>query len=177
MVRKDIEDITNSTLVLDLESSTMLDTLIDESANLHDFRLNVYEELKKMVGSRDMNIDCKQMLTVLDIIGAYLDNKKLDKEASELTMYRRFAVILDFLFDDLEMTMADGEIVSDATRMAMEQNNDEHAATFGRRIGLLMKVPGIDSPVELASNEWISKKPATFKNSSKPITSEQTVPF
>ncbi|CAO3588257.1 unnamed protein product [Absidia cylindrospora] len=176
------DDIKNSTLVLDLVSSTTLDTLIDTSASLHDFRLNVKKESLKILDSWDINTDCNQMLTVLDIIGAYLNNKKLDEEASELTMYRRFAFILDFLFDDPEMKLTDGEIVSDATRMAMEQNNYEHAATFGRRIDLLMKVQGTDDPLELAfkrmevqENRPPSKKTAKQKHQDELRNSQQVV--
>jgi hypothetical protein len=38
--------------------------------------------------------------------GEYID-KPIDDDASELTMYRRFAVILDFVFDGLDIVMTE----------------------------------------------------------------------
>lgn len=79
-----------------------------------------------------------------------------DNQASELTFYRRFAMLLDFVFSDLDMTLDDGKIVADATKMAQQQSVHNVTSGFGRKIDLLLRIK--DLKVVLASNKWKSIK-------------------
>ncbi|KAG0182216.1 hypothetical protein DFQ29_005271 [Apophysomyces sp. BC1021] len=80
----------------------------------------------------------------------------LDYKASEMTVYRRFAMILDYVFSNLDMTMQDDETVSEATKLAVEQNKHDTSNSFGSKIDLLLKIK--DTAVELSCNEWKSAK-------------------
>ncbi|KAL1930858.1 hypothetical protein VTP01DRAFT_9995 [Rhizomucor pusillus] len=99
------------------------------------------------------------MLCILDIVVEYFD-KALDDDASEVTFYRRFAMLLDVVFGDLSIKMIDGENVSNATKLAREHNLGTYGydatSSFGRRIDLMLKLK--DSTIELSSNEWKSKR-------------------
>ncbi|KAI8334353.1 hypothetical protein BC941DRAFT_356709, partial [Chlamydoabsidia padenii] len=90
----------------------------------------------------------------IDNIGLWHKN---DHE-SEITFYRRFASLLDILFKDTEIELADGETGCISTKPAIELNKalfqtTESSATYGRKIDLLMKYDGANR-VELCSNEW-----------------------
>ncbi|CAO3591457.1 unnamed protein product [Absidia cylindrospora] len=91
------------------------------------------------------------MLCILQIVAEYF-GMVLDNKASEMTVYKKFAMILDFVFLDLDMTMQDEETVSEA----MKQNNHDAPNYFGKKIDLLLKTK--DGNVELARNEWKSTK-------------------
>ncbi|KAI9273304.1 hypothetical protein EDC94DRAFT_511080, partial [Helicostylum pulchrum] len=75
---------------------------------------------------------------------------------SKLTFYRRFAILLDFIFSDIKITLNDGEIVSESTKMAMGRNVHDVSNFFGRRIDLLLTMK--DIKIELSSNEWKPQK-------------------
>lgn len=83
-------------------------------------------------------------------------DKPIDDQPSELTFYRRFAMLLDFVFSDLDMTLDDGEVVAEATKMAQQQSAHDVTSCFGRKIDLLLRIKGLK--VGLASNEWKSTK-------------------
>lgn len=99
--------------------------------------------------------DSYKMLKVLDIVAEYMD-KPIDDQPSELTFYRRFAMLLDFVFSDLDMTLDDGEVVAEATKMAQQQSPHDATSYFGRKIDLLLRIKGLK--VGLASNEWKTTK-------------------
>ncbi|KAI9486865.1 MAG: hypothetical protein EXX96DRAFT_466650, partial [Benjaminiella poitrasii] len=75
---------------------------------------------------------------------------------SETTFYRRFVMLLDFVFSDLNMTLDDDEIVAEATKMAQQQSVHNVAGCCGRKIDLLFRTKSLK--VDLASNEWKSTK-------------------
>ncbi|KAG1452697.1 hypothetical protein G6F46_009351 [Rhizopus delemar] len=79
----------------------------------------------------------------------------IDDNASEMTYYRRFAVLPDYVFGGSDINMTDGEVVAEATRMAMRQNDYDTSNLFGRKIDLL-KIK--DTTAELTSNEWKSNR-------------------
>lgn len=83
-------------------------------------------------------------------------DKPIDEQPSELTFYRRFAMLLDFVFSDLDMTLDDGEVVAEATKMAQQQSPHDATSCFGRKIDLLLRIKGLK--VGLASNEWKTTK-------------------
>ncbi|KAI7853878.1 hypothetical protein BDC45DRAFT_536172 [Circinella umbellata] len=74
--------------------------------------------------------------------------------ALETTYYRRFAILLDFVFEGLKIELKDGEAVSEATQIAMEQNDYDE-------LDVLINIQ--DSTISLDSNEWKSKKTQNIK--------------
>ncbi|CAO3623853.1 unnamed protein product [Mucor fragilis] len=91
-------------------------------------------------------------------------------DALEQPYCRRFAGLLDFVFQGAGIDMQDGEIVSIATRQAMESNDSD-----GRRIGLLLARKGCAA--ELCSNEWKNtiNEGMKFKQQAKHIRSNTTI--
>lgn len=69
-------------------------------------------------------------------------DKPIDPDCSKLTCYKRFAALLDFLFCDLNMTLMDGEIVDEASKMAQQQSSYDTTSCAGRKIDLLLRLKG-----------------------------------
>ncbi|KAG0171663.1 hypothetical protein DFQ30_000622 [Apophysomyces sp. BC1015] len=140
---------------LDFPSLAMLDDVIDNCSNVATLLRRVSIEKVGLIGKNEWNSDCFRMLCILGIIGEGI-GMPIDDKASETTFYRRFAILLDYVFGDTDINMVDGEIVAEATRMAMEQNGYDATNQSGRKIDLLLKLK--DTSIELASNEWKSNK-------------------
>ncbi|KAF7726722.1 hypothetical protein EC973_008496 [Apophysomyces ossiformis] len=137
---------------LDLPSIAMLNDIVDNSGkDLDSLLQRTQHEKTKLIINKERKSDTYKMLCILDIVAEYFD-KPMDKNASETTVYRRFAMLLDFLFADLDVNMKDGEALAEATKSAMEQSDYDAMASHGKRIDLLLKIK--DTKVELACNEW-----------------------
>jgi hypothetical protein len=102
-------------------------------------------------------------------------DKPIDDQASELAFYRRFAMLLDFVFSDLDMTLDDGEIVAEATKMAQQQSVHNVTSCFGRKIDLLLRNKGLK--VGLASTNGNQHKQNTCTFSSKVKICDLTARF
>lgn len=74
-------------------------------------------------------------------------------------------MLLDFVFSDLDMTLDDGEVIADATKMAQQQSSHDTTTCFDRKIDLPLNAKG--SKVCLASNEWKSEKTRACISSNK----------
>ncbi|CAO3638215.1 unnamed protein product [Mucor hiemalis] len=77
---------------------------------------------------------------------------------SELTFYRRSAEVLDCLFVDISMKVADGEVGSRSTKTAIETNKalfhvTNNAPTYPGKIDLSLTLNEATT-VELSSSEW-----------------------
>lgn len=130
----------------------LLDNIIANHKGMDSLLLRLEEEKIKLLQQGMANSSCYKMITVVIMAVEYMKIPIADN-ASEQTYYRRFAVLLDFVFQGTDIDMQDGEIVSIATRQAMESNDSD--GCFGRRIDLLLKPKGCT--VELCSNEWKNK--------------------
>ncbi|ORX63031.1 hypothetical protein DM01DRAFT_1277790, partial [Hesseltinella vesiculosa] len=78
--------------------------------------------------------------------------------SSELTFFRKFVPILEFLFVSTVITLSDGEHASLATKDIIELNmalfsTNDSPVTYGRKIDLIIVLDGKE-PVELSTNEW-----------------------
>ncbi|ORX46086.1 hypothetical protein DM01DRAFT_260490, partial [Hesseltinella vesiculosa] len=77
---------------------------------------------------------------------------------SELTFCRRFAGLLDILYDGADIVLDDGEHVCQATKSSIDLNRclfDDTSLipSYGRKIDLLLKSSG-PKKIEPSSNEW-----------------------
>ncbi|GAA5815986.1 hypothetical protein MFLAVUS_009505 [Mucor flavus] len=78
-------------------------------------------------------------------------------DEQEFTYYRRFASILDVLFKDSEVVLADGETGCISSRIAIEANKcifngEDVSPSYSRKIDLLLKYDENEF-IELCSNE------------------------
>ncbi|CAO3681609.1 unnamed protein product [Rhizopus stolonifer] len=140
---------------LDLPTLQLLDKTVDKCHDLNTLLIRITTATNGLLIDNKRKSDSYKMLKVLDIVAEYMD-KSIDDQSSELTFYRRFAMLLDFVFCDLDMTLDDGEVVAEATKMAQQQSAHDVTSFFGRKIDLLLRIKGLK--VVLASNEWKSAK-------------------
>ncbi|KAG2219705.1 hypothetical protein INT45_006037 [Circinella minor] len=100
---------------------------------------------------------------------------KINPTAFKTTYHGSFPLILDFVSKGLEVEMKDGEAVTEATKMAMEQNNYDDTNSFGRKIDVLINVK--DTTTTLNSDEWKASKTNHLKltQQSKSISSNCTI--
>ncbi|KAI8089196.1 uncharacterized protein BX664DRAFT_358771 [Halteromyces radiatus] len=164
---------------LDQASSTLLDEVLDDHAtNLKDLRLKIQHEKIRLIQSGDMDSDSYKLLRVIeDATDTFGD--KLD-EASELTIYWKFAKLLHIILKDLDINMVDGETISSATKLAMEPNETlygcDATTSFGRKIDLLLKIDG-PTTIELSLSEWKNRKTMhmALKQQSKKLRTNCTI--
>lgn len=87
-------------------------------------------------------------------------SKKGDE--SELTLYRRFAAILELVFDCTDVVLVDGEHSCEATKNVAQLNKAifnpmQNAPAYGKKIDLMLSYDG-NTKIELSSNEWKRSK-------------------
>ncbi|KAG1451944.1 hypothetical protein G6F56_007952 [Rhizopus delemar] len=141
------------TFGLDVPTLQLLDETVDKCHDLNTLLIRITTTMSELLIDNKRKSDSYKMLKVLDIVTEYMD-KPINDQASELTFYRRFAMLLDFVFSDLDMTLNDGEIVAEATKIAQQQSMHNVTSCFSRKIDLLLRIKGLK--VGLASNEWKS---------------------
>ncbi|KAI8643564.1 hypothetical protein BD408DRAFT_342326, partial [Parasitella parasitica] len=79
---------------------------------------------------------------------------------SEMTSYRKVAMILDLMLNNSSIDMVDGETTCKASKIIAKNHENIYGDTiplnrgFGRRIDLLLSSKNI----ELSTNEWKRKK-------------------
>ncbi|KAG0764254.1 hypothetical protein G6F57_001535 [Rhizopus arrhizus] len=102
--------------------------------------------------------DVDQMLSFIYEKKSQMAKQKKSTKDSELTFYRRFAELLDILFNGTDIKIADGETGSKSSKTAIEINKalfhtSDTSPTYPRKIDLLLK-PNEFTTVELSSSEW-----------------------
>ncbi|CAO3601465.1 unnamed protein product [Absidia cylindrospora] len=108
------------------------------------------EQRFDLTKNKKHNSQAYHMLMIVEKIIRDFDRWRKDLSSSELTIYRRFASLLEILLDDTAIIMVDGEHASHATKVnAIFANINETTSTYGRKIDLLL-----DVKLELCSNEW-----------------------
>ncbi|RCH80029.1 hypothetical protein CU098_003805, partial [Rhizopus stolonifer] len=99
----------------------------------------------------DETVDkCHDLNTLLIRITTTMSELLIDNKRKS-DSYKMLKV-LDIV--DLDMTLNDGEIVAEATKIAQQQSMHNVTSCFSRKIDLLLRIKGLK--VGLASNEWKS---------------------
>jgi hypothetical protein len=91
---------------------------------------------------------------VAENFGLWLPRKK----SSELTFYRRFSGLLDPLFMNSNILLADGEAGCKSTKEPIQRNKDlfnvnDPSHTYPRKIDLLLRLDDT-TEVDMCTNEW-----------------------
>ncbi|KAG2198819.1 hypothetical protein INT47_000735 [Mucor saturninus] len=152
---------------LSSKSKSLLEKILNESKDekgqivLKQLRLNITTEKLKAIEEED-----DQQTAVLDILEIVIRYTFLDPRTptkineSEMTSYRKVAMILDLIFGNSGIDLVDGETTCKASKVIAKNHESIYGDTiplnrgFGRRIDLLLSSRNI----ELSTNEWKRKK-------------------
>ncbi|CEP09524.1 hypothetical protein [Parasitella parasitica] len=152
---------------LSVESKTLLERIMNNSQNengqfvLKQLRVNITTEKLEAINEED-----EQKIFLLDILetvarNAIADARTAEKSnESELTSYRKVAMILDLMLKNSSIDIVDGETTCKASKTVAKNHENIYGDTiplnrgFGRRIDLLLSSKNI----ELSTNEWKRKK-------------------
>ncbi|CAO3597601.1 unnamed protein product [Absidia cylindrospora] len=151
-------DLKNDTIGLDCESSGMFDKIIELGEDIDAVLEFIQSTKATLSGAKRRH---SQVYAMLSMVEQIIENFNLwyrDCHESEMTFYRRFATLLDIIFKETKIELADGETGSSSTRTAIELNKavfetSDASKTYARKIDLLLKFDDRES-VELCSNEW-----------------------
>ncbi|KAG2207297.1 hypothetical protein INT46_004393 [Mucor plumbeus] len=154
---------------LSVESKTLLERIMNNSQNengqlvLKQLRVNITTEKLKAINEED-----EQKIVLLDILETVARNAIVDARTaaksneSEMTSYRKVAMILDLMLNNSSIDLIDGETTCKASKVVAKDHENIYGDTiplnrgFGRRIDLLLSSKNI----ELSTNEWKRKKTA-----------------
>ncbi|KAG1449079.1 hypothetical protein G6F56_008756 [Rhizopus delemar] len=120
--------------------------------------LFIYEKKSQMAKQKKKS---SEEFTMLNILNRVVDNFNLwgsSTNNSELTSYRRFAELLDILFNGTDVKVADGETRSKSSKNVIEINKalfhtSDTPSIHPRKIDLLLKLNEYTT-VQLSSSEW-----------------------
>ncbi|KAI7854134.1 hypothetical protein BDC45DRAFT_535583 [Circinella umbellata] len=135
--------------VINCLDSTILPSVTDLTGLVYN---TIYAKMKELFSCSQLNylIGKKQEFISMNLMTFIMFNTLLNKDcveyfgieinptASKTMYYRRFALILDFVFKGLEVGMKDGEAVAEVTKMAIEQNSFDDTNSFRRKIDVLI---------------------------------------
>ncbi|KAI8329384.1 hypothetical protein BC941DRAFT_443008 [Chlamydoabsidia padenii] len=151
-------------------SSLLYEQLMQETLNSpddDDLLQLIYHKKSELVASKNRSDERFYVLCILEHVVEGIDDWQTTQEESELTIYRRFGGILDILFRNTKICLADGETISEASSRTMRYNEcvygDSNTTTnnsFGRRIDLIMK-SSKEKAIELCTNEWKRQQAGT----------------
>ncbi|KAG2207385.1 hypothetical protein INT47_006860 [Mucor saturninus] len=164
LTRSEISSLSRS---IDLDGSglsptsvELLKDLVNNAENANNLLASISIQ-KSTSLQKGRQSDLYKALSILELAVLYLD-LPLTKEASEQTCYRHFAVLLDILLSGSGILIKDGEVISQATKEAMEASEyQETDGMFGRKIDMILKVES--TLVELSTNEWKSMQTSDLK--------------
>ncbi|KAF7730091.1 hypothetical protein EC973_003037 [Apophysomyces ossiformis] len=129
--------------------------VFDTGGCLEDALIMIDALKKPLLERRERNTDMYRMLKIMEHVLGYLYSCK-DGD-SEATVYRRIAMIMDELFCDTGVMLADGETCSECTKNTRLYNDmvfgTSSDSSFGRKIDLLIKF-GDNQELEISSNEF-----------------------
>jgi hypothetical protein len=146
----ELKDISEVTLGLMEEVISIRD--VDEMLSF------IYEKKSQMAKQRKRSSEEFIMLNMLERVVENFSLWNSSTKDSELTFYRRFAELLDILFNGTDVKIADGETGSKSSKTAIEINKalfhtSDTSPTYPRKIDLLLKL-NESTTVELSSSEW-----------------------
>lgn len=118
----------------------------------------IYEKKSQMAKQKKRASEEFIMLNILERVVENFNLWGSSANNSELTFYRRFAELLDILFNGTDVKIADGETGSKSSKTAIEINKalfhtSDTSSTYPRKIDLLLKLNEYTT-VELSSSEW-----------------------
>ncbi|KAG0735134.1 hypothetical protein G6F23_011810 [Rhizopus arrhizus] len=146
-------------LGLTTESNDIFDRIMDCGDNQLDILDFIDGQKAQLSKTKRQHDQCYQMLLIVEQVVRNFSRWSTYDDESELTLYRRFAALLDILFDSSDIIMIDGESVSKATKAAIDLNKTiftlgEQSPSYGRKIDLILKHSNGKKRVEVSSNEW-----------------------
>ncbi|KAI7873746.1 uncharacterized protein EV154DRAFT_430620 [Mucor mucedo] len=118
----------------------------------------IQEEKSKLSKAKQRHDDLYVMLSIIEKIIEDTEHWSNEQSEQEITFYRRFASLLDSLFNNCEIKMADGETGCESSKKHIEVNKrlfntDDNSPSYPRKIDLLLKYDDRRN-IELCSNEW-----------------------
>ncbi|KAG1137175.1 hypothetical protein G6F37_011420 [Rhizopus arrhizus] len=118
----------------------------------------IYEKKSQMAKQKKRLSEEFIMLSILERVVENFNLWDSSTKGSELTFYRRFAELLDLLFNGTDIKIADGETGSKSSKTTIEINKalfhtSNTSPTYPRKIDLLLKL-NESTTVELSSSEW-----------------------
>lgn len=118
----------------------------------------IYEKKRQMAKQKKRSSEEFTMLNILERIVGNFSFWGSSTKDSKLAFYRRFAELLDILFNGIDVRIADRETGSKSSKTAIEINKalfhtSDTSPTYPRKIGLLLKLKEYTT-VELSSCEW-----------------------
>ncbi|KAG0177838.1 hypothetical protein DFQ28_005487 [Apophysomyces sp. BC1034] len=140
-------------------SNDLFDRIVDcgdDQLDILDFIDDQRAQLSKAKRHQDQ---CYQMLLLVEQVVCNFSRWSTYDDESELALYRRFAALLDILFDSSDIIMVDGEPASKATKVVIDLNKmifalGDQSPSYGRKIDLILKHSNGKKRVEVSSNEW-----------------------
>ncbi|KAG2196647.1 hypothetical protein INT47_012106 [Mucor saturninus] len=105
------------------ESSALFDAIIRVNGDIYDVIAFIDE--KKYQISKTRHLQQSQpyvMLLIMEHIVRNLQCWSQKADVSKMTFYRRFATILEFIFDSTDVALVDGEISCEATKNVAQLN-------------------------------------------------------
>ncbi|KAG0739462.1 hypothetical protein G6F57_010140 [Rhizopus arrhizus] len=147
--------ISNKELNPDL--TTMLSKIISNN-DINEILATIQEEKAKLSKARQRHSDLYAMLSIIEKVMEDTEYWSSDQSEQEITFYRRFTSLLDALFNNCDIKMADGETGCESSRKQIEVNKrlfntDDISPSYPRKIDLLLKHDDKRN-IELCSNEW-----------------------
>ncbi|PHZ16912.1 uncharacterized protein RHIMIDRAFT_252411 [Rhizopus microsporus ATCC 52813] len=141
------------------ESSALFDVIVHAGDNICDIIAFIDEKKWQISKTR-----CQQqsqpyiLLLIMEHIVRNLERWSKKADESELTFYRRFATILEFVFDYTDVALVDGDNSCEATKNVAHLNKAifipmQTAPVYGKKIDLMLRYDG-NMKIELSSNEW-----------------------
>ncbi|KAI9322544.1 hypothetical protein BX666DRAFT_1896008 [Dichotomocladium elegans] len=143
-----------------MENSTgeIFDKIIETAQNTKDLLRLIHEKQWKLLSEKNERNEKYLMLSMLEMVARNFGRWGNPKDISEITYYRRFASVLDLLFDETDIIMSDGEHVSAATKDGIDMNkalfnHSDTSYTYGRKIDLILSYDGKEE-IQISMNEW-----------------------
>ncbi|ORE10882.1 hypothetical protein BCV72DRAFT_220652 [Rhizopus microsporus var. microsporus] len=141
------------------ESSALFDVIVHAGDNICDIIAFIDEKKWQISKTR-----CQQqsqpytLLLIMEHIVRNLERWSKKADESELTFYRRFATILEFVFDYTDVALVDGDNSCEATKNVAHLSKAifipmQTAPVYGKKIDLMLRYDG-NMKIELTSNEW-----------------------
>ncbi|KAG1133953.1 hypothetical protein G6F37_013243 [Rhizopus arrhizus] len=147
--------ISNKELNPDL--TTMLSKIISNN-DINEILATIQEEKAKLSKARQRHSDLYIMLSITEKVMEDTEYWSSEQSEQKITFYRRFSSLLDALFNNCDIKMADGETGCESSRKQIEVNKrlfntDDISPSYPRKIDLLLKHDDKRN-IELCSNEW-----------------------
>ncbi|ORX48312.1 hypothetical protein DM01DRAFT_1338777 [Hesseltinella vesiculosa] len=140
------------------ETSDLFDSLIAQGTSVKSVLTFIDFHRQQLSANDRQSSQAYTALLMVEQIVRNLGRWCNTNATSELTFYRRFASILELLFDDTDIILNDGEHCSAATKAMTDLNKalfspGDTSVTYGRKIDLILML-NAEQQVEMSTNEW-----------------------